>query len=248
MQPAPTATITRRRARASSSGTSKKPPPGSHRGRLAALGRLWLRDRLAGSPARQCRTPCRPPVVSTWGALQRRGHRMKELDSMGEIYNHQYLWDNRMAPRIYDAFVDIWDREDLWVTIDKANLNLPVKGDSQGFIHWDVDTSLTPLPVGVQGVLSLTPLSAKSAFGYGANAILRSGPRFPATRAIGRSATPRQRSYRRWARSFWAWSAGRSPVDRLPGQGKIKMPVNALAPKRFSSRPCLPSISSRTGM
>ena len=54
-----------------------------------------------------------PQDRSTWGALQRRGHRMKELDSMGmlEIYNHKYLWDNRMTPRIYDAFVDIWDRE-----------------------------------------------------------------------------------------------------------------------------------------
>ena len=30
-----------------------------------------------------------------------------------------------MEPRVYDAFVDIWDREDLWVTIDRANLNPP---------------------------------------------------------------------------------------------------------------------------
>ena len=62
-----------------------------------------------------------------------------------------------MEPRVYDAFVDIWDREDLWVTIDRANLNPPkkVKGNPNGFIHWDVDTSMRPLPIGVQGVLSL---------------------------------------------------------------------------------------------
>ena len=43
------------------------------------------------------------------------------------------------------------------MTIDRANLNPPkrVKGNPNGFIHWDVDTSIAPLPVGVQGVLSL---------------------------------------------------------------------------------------------
>lgn len=100
-----------------------------------------------------------PADPSTWYAPQRRDHKMTELNGTGmvEIYNHQALWDNRMEPRIYDAFVDIWDRTDLWVTIDRANLNPPkrVKGNPNGFIHWDVDTSLRPLPIGVQGVLSL---------------------------------------------------------------------------------------------
>ncbi|PST19526.1 phytanoyl-CoA dioxygenase [Rhizobium sp. JAB6] len=100
-----------------------------------------------------------PNDSSTWYAPQRREHKMKELNNTGmvEIYNHQYLWDNRMEKRIYDVFVDIWDREDLWVTIDRANLNPPkkVKGNPDGFIHWDVDTSVRPLPIGVQGVLSL---------------------------------------------------------------------------------------------
>jgi hypothetical protein len=100
-----------------------------------------------------------PANPETWYAPQRREHKMKELNNTGmlEIYNHQLLWDNRQEPRVYGAFVDIWDREDLWVTIDRANLNPPkrVKGNPNGFIHWDVDTSMTPLPVGVQGVLSL---------------------------------------------------------------------------------------------
>jgi hypothetical protein len=102
-----------------------------------------------------------PRDPETWNAPQRREHKMTELNNTGmlEIYNHQYLWDNRMEQRIYDVFVDIWDRLDLWVTIDRANLNPPktVKGNPDGFIHWDVDTSLDPLPVGVQGVLSLMP-------------------------------------------------------------------------------------------
>jgi len=102
-----------------------------------------------------------PNDPATWYAPQRRDHKMKELNNAGmlEIYNHQFLWDNRMAQQVYDVFVDIWDREDLWVTIDRANLNPPkkVKGNPDGFIHWDVDTSLSPLPVGVQGVLSLMP-------------------------------------------------------------------------------------------
>jgi len=56
-----------------------------------------------------------PSDPSTWYAPQRREHKMKELNNtaMLEIYNHQYLWDNRMEKRIYDVFVDIWDREDL---------------------------------------------------------------------------------------------------------------------------------------
>ena len=100
-----------------------------------------------------------PNDPGTWYAPQRRPHVRAELNNAGmvEIYHHQTLWDNRQTPRIYDAFVDIWDREDLWVTIDRANLNVPKKGatSKDGFIHWDVNTALDPLPIGVQGVLSL---------------------------------------------------------------------------------------------
>jgi hypothetical protein len=101
-----------------------------------------------------------PVDQASWYKPQLRNHQMKELNNTGmvEMYNHQYLWDNRQERRVYDAFVDIWDVEELWVTIDRANLNPPNKGarSISGFIHWDVDTSLRPLPIGVQGVLSLT--------------------------------------------------------------------------------------------
>ena len=100
-----------------------------------------------------------PNDPATWDAAQRREYALKEINNAGmvEIYNHQLLWDNRMERRVYDAFVDIWDIEDLWVAIDRANLNTPNKGKraSPGFIHWDADTSLEPKPISVQGVLSL---------------------------------------------------------------------------------------------
>ena len=100
-----------------------------------------------------------PNDPATWTAPQLRQNNLTELNNLGmaEVYNHQYLWDNRQRERVYNAFVDIWDREDLWVTIDRAGLNPPNVGGRQsgGFIHWDVDTTERPLPVNVQGVLSL---------------------------------------------------------------------------------------------
>ena len=95
----------------------------------------------------------------TWYHNPAREIRMVELKNSGmvEVYNHQALWNNRQYPRVYDAFVDIWGTEKLWVTIDRANLNVPIREghEFKGFIHWDIDTSLDPLPVNVQGVLSL---------------------------------------------------------------------------------------------
>lgn len=85
--------------------------------------------------------------------------RMAELKNTGmvEVYNHQVLWNNRQAPKVHRAFSDIWGAEKLWVSIDRANLNLPLHPNWQykGFIHWDIDTSLSPKPVNVQGVLAL---------------------------------------------------------------------------------------------
>jgi len=100
-----------------------------------------------------------PDDPATWDVATRRAHPEAAITNAGmvEIYNHQLLWDNRMQRRIYDAFVDIWDVEDLWVSIDRANLNTPNRGKrvSAGFIHWDADTSRVPMPISVQGVLSL---------------------------------------------------------------------------------------------
>jgi hypothetical protein len=100
-----------------------------------------------------------PNDSSSWYSKPGREMVMKELMNTGmvELYNHQYLWDNRMYDKIYNAFADIWGTEKLWASIDRCNLNLPMKPghEYKGFIHWDVDTSLDPIPVNVQGVLSL---------------------------------------------------------------------------------------------
>lgn len=85
--------------------------------------------------------------------------RMTELKNTGmvEVYNHAALWNNRQHPKIHQVFADIWGQEELWVSIDRANLNLPMRPGQEykGFIHWDIDTSLDPKPVNVQGVLAL---------------------------------------------------------------------------------------------
>ena len=87
--------------------------------------------------------------------------KLKE-SGMAELYQHQALWDNRQHPRVYGAFADVWEAENLWVSIDRVNLNPPARADwdFQGFVHWDIDTSLVPLPNRVQGVLSLVDVPA----------------------------------------------------------------------------------------
>ncbi|MES2798087.1 MAG: phytanoyl-CoA dioxygenase, partial [Bacteroidota bacterium] len=80
---------------------------------------------------------------STWYTQARAEMKMKELGGTGmvEVYNNQHLWNNRQVQRVYDAFVDIWGTEKLWVTIDRANLNFPIRPgfEYKGFIHWDYD-------------------------------------------------------------------------------------------------------------
>lgn len=83
------------------------------------------------------------------------------IAGMVEMYQHQAIWDNRQHPKVYGAFRDIWERDDLWVSLDRANMKPPVRAqnpewDHPGMIHWDVDTSQDPIPFGVQGVLYLT--------------------------------------------------------------------------------------------
>ena len=84
--------------------------------------------------------------------------KMKELAGTGmvEVYNNQYLWSNRQTKKVYDAFVDIWGTEKLWVTIDRANLNFPIREghEYKGFIHWDYDPETKPQ--NVQGVIALS--------------------------------------------------------------------------------------------
>ena len=94
---------------------------------------------------------------STWYAKPRAEMQMKELAGTGmvEAYNHQTLWNNRQMQKVYDAFVDVWGTEKLWVTIDRVNLNFPQRPgeEKEGFIHWDYDPETRPQ--NVQGVIAL---------------------------------------------------------------------------------------------
>ena len=109
-----------------------------------------------------------PNDPSTWYAPPRATMEMKELVNTGmvEIYNHQFLWDNRSVKRVYDAFVDIWGTEKLWCTIDRANLNIPIRPgfEYKGFIHWDYDPETKPQ--NVQGVIALADQMDESMGGF----------------------------------------------------------------------------------
>jgi hypothetical protein len=68
---------------------------------------------------------------------------------------------------VYDAFVDVWDCEELWVTLDRLNLNPPnvqnrdralIAPTESGFdieLHWDVDSTRSVPQQRVQGVIAL---------------------------------------------------------------------------------------------
>ena len=109
-----------------------------------------------------------PNDATTWYAPPRKEMQMKELVGTGmvEVYNHQLLWDNRQMQKVYDAFVDVWGTEKLWVTIDRANLNFPLPPgvDKKGFIHWDYDPETKPQ--NVQGVLALADQTDENMGGF----------------------------------------------------------------------------------
>lgn len=109
-----------------------------------------------------------PGNPDTWYTAPRAEMQMKELANTGmvEVYNHQHLWNNRMTQRVYDAFVDIWGTEKLWVTIDRANLNFPIRPghEYKAFIHWDYDPETKP--VNVQGVLALADQTDENMGGF----------------------------------------------------------------------------------
>jgi hypothetical protein len=104
----------------------------------------------------------------TWYTPPRAEMKMKELTNTGmvEVYNHQMLWLNRQMPKIHAAFADIWGTEKLWCTIDRANLNFPLRPgfEYKGFIHWDYDPETKPQ--NVQGVLALADQNDENMGGF----------------------------------------------------------------------------------
>ncbi|KPM47777.1 phytanoyl-CoA dioxygenase family protein [Jiulongibacter sediminis] len=109
-----------------------------------------------------------PNDKSTWYTAPRAEMQMKELAGTGmvEVYNNQHLWNNRQMQKVYDAFVDIWGTEKLWVTIDRANLNFPMRPghEYKAFIHWDYDPETKPQQV--QGVLALADQTDENMGGF----------------------------------------------------------------------------------
>ncbi|MEX2593542.1 MAG: phytanoyl-CoA dioxygenase family protein [Anditalea sp.] len=109
-----------------------------------------------------------PDNMETWYRKPNVTMQMKELTNTGmvEIYNHQYMWDNRQYPKVHQAFSDIWGTEKLWVTIDRANLNFPIREgfEYSGFIHWDYDPETKPQ--NVQGVLALADQTDENMGGF----------------------------------------------------------------------------------
>ncbi|MEO0895588.1 MAG: phytanoyl-CoA dioxygenase family protein [Bacteroidota bacterium] len=109
-----------------------------------------------------------PHNKDSWYTAPRAEMQMKELAGTGmvEVYNNQHLWNNRQTQRVYDAFVDIWGTEKLWVTIDRANLNFPIRPgfEYKGFIHWDYDPETKPQ--NVQGVLALADQTDENMGGF----------------------------------------------------------------------------------
>ncbi len=78
------------------------------------------------------------------------------------LLHHPALWANRNSPRIHRAFAQLWEREDLWGTVDQAGFNPPETGDWKfpgPYIHWDVSLA-RPIPFGLQGILYLVDTAA----------------------------------------------------------------------------------------
>ncbi|SHH56412.1 phytanoyl-CoA dioxygenase family protein [Massilia sp. CF038] len=100
-----------------------------------------------------------PNDQTSWYPEHKMRRRTTELSfnaGMIELYHHQYLWDARQSQRVYDAFVDVWGTEQLWVSIDRMNFNLPPAPgfEFRSFMHWDYDPDTDPQ--NVQGVLAIS--------------------------------------------------------------------------------------------
>ena len=77
------------------------------------------------------------------------------------MHQHQSFWDNRQAPRVYNAFRQLWKTPRLWVSLDRASMKPPAsqrhpEWDYPSFLHWDLDFGETPVRFGLQGVLCLS--------------------------------------------------------------------------------------------
>ena len=90
--------------------------------------------------------------------------------SMVQMFQTQALWDNRQSPRVYRAFAELYGREEMSVSIDRANLKPPQRPQSPGWgeasaVHWDMPPEQLGSPkmpdtMRIQGVLYLADTPA----------------------------------------------------------------------------------------
>lgn len=107
---------------------------------------------------------CRATELAVWDFLQMdpdcpaTWYQASTHGIMRQFFHHHTLRANRMSPRIYKAFAQIWGTADLWMTIDRVSFNPPERSDWSfpgPWLHWDT-TLTTPVPFGVSGMIYLT--------------------------------------------------------------------------------------------
>lgn len=77
---------------------------------------------------------------------------------MIEMHGRNSLWAARQAPRIHEVFTDLWGTEELWMSVNRVNFNVPqsLGREREDLIHWDLDLAKTPYNPAIQGVLALS--------------------------------------------------------------------------------------------
>jgi Phytanoyl-CoA dioxygenase (PhyH) len=78
------------------------------------------------------------------------------------LLRHPAFRANRESARIHAAFAQLWERTDLWTSIDQGGFNPPERPGWKfpgPHLHWDASLA-QPVPFGVQGILYLTDTAA----------------------------------------------------------------------------------------
>ncbi len=81
---------------------------------------------------------------------------------MVQLFQDLLLEKNRNAEKIKKAFIQLWNRTDIYVNTDRVGFNPPETSFWQfpgPNLHWDVSLK-TPIPFGTQGILYLTDTKA----------------------------------------------------------------------------------------
>ncbi len=122
-----------------------------------AQGYVVLHDAV---PAEQCRAAVQAICGFTGADLERPDTWYSGVQGHSiwiPLLHHPALDRNRASSRIHRAFAQLWNREDIWINVDQAGMNPPVREGWQfpgPGLHWDVSLA-RPIPFGMQGILYL---------------------------------------------------------------------------------------------